>query len=71
MKRLRSGVETMLSKAGVSREVRGQLQSHGLNGVQLGSYDANDFMPEKVWALMTLQGLLQTKRTKQLLRFTR
>ena len=40
MKRLRSGVETMLSKAGVSREVRGQLQSHGLNGVQLGSYDA-------------------------------
>ena len=71
MKRLRSGVETMLSKAGVSREVRGQLQSHGLNGVQLGSYDANDFIPEKLKALITLQSLLQTKQTKRVLPFTR
>ena len=71
MKRLRSGVETMLSKASVSREVRGQLQSHGLNGVQLGSYDANDFTPEKLKALITLQGLLQTKQTKRVLAFTR
>ena len=71
MKRLRSGVETMLSKAGVSREVRGQLQSHGLNGVQLGSYDANDFMPEKLKALNTLQSLLQTTKSKKVLPFTK
>ena len=34
LKRIRSGVETLLAANGVSREVRGHLQSHGLTGVQ-------------------------------------
>jgi integrase len=32
-KRVRSGVETLLAARGVSREVRGHLQSHGLTGI--------------------------------------
>lgn len=32
LKRIRSGVETLLAANGVSREVRGRLQSHGLTG---------------------------------------
>lgn len=32
LKRIRSGVETLLAGAGVSREIRGHLQSHGLTG---------------------------------------
>jgi integrase len=50
-KRIRSGVETLLSRAGVSQEVRGHLQSHGLSGIQQAHYDGNDFLPEKRAAL--------------------
>lgn len=53
-KRIRSGVETLLSKAGASLEVRGHLQSHGISGVQKRHYDGNDFLPEKLAALETL-----------------
>ena len=38
-KRLRSGIETALASLGVGREVRAQLQSHGLGGVQDRHYD--------------------------------
>jgi integrase len=34
LKRIRSGVETLLAREGISREVRGHLQSHGLTGVR-------------------------------------
>lgn len=53
-KRIRSGVETLLSKKGLSREIRGHLQSHGISGIQSIHYDANDFMPEKLTALEIL-----------------
>ena len=46
-KRLRSGVETWLSRKGQTLEVRGHLQSHGVSGVQRRHYDANDFLAEK------------------------
>ena len=46
LKRIRSGVETLLAANGVSREVRGHLQSHGLTGVQARHYDGHDYMPE-------------------------
>jgi hypothetical protein len=39
LKRIRSGVETLLAAQGVSREVRGHLQSLGLTGVQARHYD--------------------------------
>lgn len=54
LKRIRSGVETLLAANGVSREVRGHLQSHGLTGVQARHYDGHDYMPEKRVALEVL-----------------
>jgi hypothetical protein len=51
LKRIRSGIETLLASMGVSREVRGHLQSHGLTGVQARHYDGHDYMPEKLGAL--------------------
>lgn len=54
-KHLRSGVETLLARAGVSKETRGRLQSHGVGGVQAKSYDAWDYLPEKLDALDTLE----------------
>jgi integrase len=57
-KRLRSGVETLLSSAGVSKDTRGRLQSHGISGVQATHYDAHDYLPEKRAALKTLHDRL-------------
>ena len=55
LKRIRSGVETLLAAKGISREVRGHLQSHGLTGVQARHYDGHDYMPEKRRALEVLR----------------
>ena len=63
-KRLRSGVETLLASAGVSRETRGRLQSHGISGVQATHYDGHDYLPEKLQALETLLRLLETNEAK-------
>ncbi len=54
LKRIRSGVETLLAAHGVSREVRGHLQSHGLTGVQARHYDGHDYQPQKRQALVLL-----------------
>jgi hypothetical protein len=54
LKRIRSGIETLLAASGVSREVRGHLQSHGLTGVQARHHDGHDYMPEKRSALEVL-----------------
>ena len=61
-KRIRSGVETLLASAGVSLEIRGRLQSHGIAGVQARHYDGHDYMPEKRKALGTLHDLLNSAR---------
>jgi integrase len=53
-KRIRSGVETLLAKAGISVEIRGRLQSHGISGVQTRHYDGHDYMEEQRAALKTL-----------------
>jgi len=55
---LRRTVETVLSGRQVSRETRGQLQSHGLDGVQARHYDKHTYMEEKRDALERLHGLL-------------
>ena len=62
LKRIRSGVETLLAANAVSRELRGHLQSHGQTGVQARHYDGHDYMPEKSKALETLAKLLTAKK---------
>jgi integrase len=54
LKRVRSGVETLLAAARVPREIRGRLQSHGVAGVQVRHYDGHDYMAEKIEALEIL-----------------
>lgn len=58
---LRRTVETRLAGLGFSREVRAQLQSHGLGGVQGRHYDAHDYADEKREALAALYRLLTAK----------
>ncbi|MDO9438548.1 integrase [Hydrogenophaga sp.] len=57
-KRIRSGVETLLAGARVSREIRGRLQSHGVAGVQARHYDGHEYMDEKREVLVLLHKLL-------------
>lgn len=54
LRRVRSGVETPLAANGVSREIRGHLQSHGLAGTQYRHYGGHDYLPEKRRALEVL-----------------
>lgn len=63
-KRIRSGVETLLSKRGFSKEMRGRLQSHGIAGVQDRHYDGHDYMGEKRKMLMALYNALEQKKAK-------
>lgn len=64
LKRVRSGIETLLAQAGISRDIRGQLQSHGIGGVQERHYDAHEYLPEKRKALETLHRLLEQEPAK-------
>lgn len=48
---LRRTSETMLAALGISKDLRAQIQSHGLGGVQDRHYDRHDYMPEKRRAL--------------------
>ncbi len=48
---VRRSCETRLAALGVSRDLRAQLQSHGLGGVQAKHYDRHDYMTEKAAAL--------------------
>lgn len=64
LKRVRSGIETMLAEAGIPLHIRGQLQSHGIGGVQERHYDAFSYEPEKRKALETLYQLLEAKPAK-------
>jgi integrase len=61
-KRIRSGIETLLASLGVSKEVRGRLQSHGVSGVQARHYDAHDYLPEKRKALEAMLEALEHKQ---------
>lgn len=58
---LRRTVETRLAAAGVSLEVRAQLQSHGLGGVQAKHYDRHSYGDEKRDALLTLLRLMDAE----------
>ena len=61
LKRIRSGIETLLAANGVSRELRGHVQSHGQTGVQARHYDGHDYMREKRHSLEALVRLLTAK----------
>jgi DNA replication protein DnaC len=54
----RRTLETLLAAQGVSMEVRAQLQSHGLGGVQNRHYNRHNYMAEKRQALIVLERLL-------------
>lgn len=58
---LRRTVETRLAALKVTMDVRAQLQSHGLGGVQAKHYDKHDYMAEKRDALVKLHTLLTGK----------
>ena len=55
----------LLAKVGVALHIRGQLQSHGLGGVQERHYDAHDYLPEKRLALQSLHDLLEQKSSSK------
>ena len=59
-KRIRSGVETLLAKHKFSADLRGRLQSHGVNGVQNRHYDGHDYMDEKREMLKKLHEILES-----------
>ena len=63
---LRRTVETRLAAEGVHMDVRAQLQSHGLGGVQARHYDRHDYLNEKRAALETLHRLLTGASAKVL-----
>lgn len=51
MRDLRRTAETHMAALGISSDVRAQIQSHGLGGIQARHYDRHDYMPEKRAAL--------------------
>jgi integrase len=51
MRDLRRTAETHMAALGISSDVRAQIQSHGLGGIQIRHYDRHDYMPEKRAAL--------------------
>lgn len=55
---IRRTCETMLAKMGVSKDLRAQLLSHGLSGVQDAHYDRHDYLDEKRKALLAWEAHL-------------
>lgn len=60
LKRVRSGVTTLLSKLQVNAEIRNHLQSHNLHGVEARHYNMYDFADEKRKALEDMYAFLVT-----------
>lgn len=60
---IRRTCETMLAKLGISKDIRAQLLSHGISGVQAVHYDKHDYLPEKRAALTAWEGKLDEIRT--------
>ncbi len=56
---LRRTAETRMAEIGISKDIRAQIQSHGLGGVQARHYDMYDYVPEKRKALAQWQAYLQ------------
>jgi integrase len=61
---LRRTAETQLAAMGVSSDVRAQIQSHGLGGIQQRHYDRHDYMAEKRAALELWANRLHCRAAK-------
>lgn len=48
---IRRTVETHMARMGVSKDIRAQIQSHGLSGIQTRHYDKYDYLAEKRTAI--------------------
>ena len=59
---MRRTVETLLAGMGVSQDVRAQIQSHGLGGVQARHYNRHDYRGEKRKALTAWARRVTTAR---------
>lgn len=55
---MRRTAETMLASLRISKDIRAQLQSHGLSGVQTRHYDRYEYMDEKRAALEKWESFL-------------
>lgn len=64
MRDLRRTAETHMAALGISSDVRAQIQSHGLGGIQQRHYDRHDYLPEKRAALELWALRLQGKASK-------
>jgi len=60
---MRRTAETMLVSLGISRDIRAQLLSHGISGVQAVHYDRYSYIEEKRAALRKWERHLETIRT--------
>lgn len=58
---IRRTCETRLAALGISKDVRAQLQSHGLGGVQARHYDRHDYAAEKRAALVAWGAHIETQ----------
>ncbi len=57
---IRRTVETRLAASKIGKDVRAQLQSHGLGGVQDRHYDRHKYLDEKREALVVLRAMMDT-----------
>ena len=60
MRDLRRTCETMMASLKISSDIRAQLQSHGLGGIQQRHYDRHDYMLEKRQSLQKWARHLET-----------
>lgn len=60
---LRRTAETQLASLGITMDIRAQLLSHGLSGIQSQRYDRHDYMAEKRAALKIWERHLEAVRT--------
>jgi integrase len=62
---IRRTCETLLASRGVSSDIRAQIQSHGLGGIQARHYDRYEYMDEKRRALSEWGQWIQSISTDQ------
>jgi integrase len=60
---IRRTAETMLAAKGISREIRAQVLSHGISGIQATHYDMHEYIDEKRAALRRWERHLERIRT--------
>ena len=70
---VRRTCETMLAGLGISRDIRAQLLSHGISGVQAAHYDRYEYIKEKRAALVKweryLKSIVSDKEEKKVISF--